>query len=83
MNQKVTQELPTRGCDNCKQLIYDVSLRCNKCKTTWEPCIISGYPLTKQNTIQCKSCGKGGIRECWNLYMQHFANCPWCGNAPN
>ena len=59
------------------------ALRCPKCQTSVECCIITGYPLLKSNTQNCKKCGKGGIKEFWIEYLQNFANCPWCNQLPN
>jgi len=83
INQKVDQVLPTRSCDQCMTKIYEASLKCFKCKAQWEPCILSGYPLVKTNTVLCKSCGKGALKENWSVHLQNFANCPWCNNIPN
>ena len=82
INQKVEQILPTRQCENCGQSIFEASLRCNHCKNASEPCIISGYPLVKGQIFNCQCCGKGGLKEYWNLYLQAFANCPWCNQTP-
>lgn len=83
INQKVEQVLPLRKCDQCMTNIYEAALKCYKCDNQWEPCILSGYPLTKGNTVLCKSCGKGGTKENWSIHLQNFANCPWCNNIPN
>ena len=83
VNQQVEQVLPTRTCENCSTKIYEACLFCLKCKVKWEPCILTGYPLLKSNTVSCKSCGKGALKEAWSLYLQSFANCPWCNGVPN
>lgn len=83
INQKVDQQLPTRKCDTCMTNIYEGALKCFKCGSQSEACILTGYPLLKNNTVLCKSCGKGGCKEYWNIHLQNFANCPWCNNIPN
>lgn len=68
-DSKVTQELPTRQCEHCKTEIYEACLKCPSCKSTWEPCIVSGYPVTSNNKTQCKSCRKPAIKDYFNHYL--------------
>ncbi|CAD8094928.1 unnamed protein product [Paramecium sonneborni] len=77
VNQNQDPVLPTRQCD-CGYQIYDASLRCFKCKQTWEPCIITGMPLLKNQSINCQSCGRGALKDAWNTYLQAYPTCPWC-----
>lgn len=75
------KSLPTRTCEYCQyQGLYEASLSCPQCNSSWEPCIVSGYPLVKSQTIQCKFCNMGAIRDHWNDYIDAFQNCPWCSS---
>ena len=77
----VGQALPTRTCENCRyDGLYEASLGCPSCKCSWEPCIVSGYPLVKSSTIRCKFCNMGAIREYWNDFVGATMHCPWCTN---
>lgn len=81
MDGNVGQALPTRQCDKCGyEHLYEASLNCPQCKTTWDPCIITGYPLVKQHSIKCKFCSMGAIREYWNDFVGVTQRCPWCSN---
>ena len=78
---KFEQRLNLRACDHCGVQIYEAALSCPKCKKVWEPCIASGYPLVDYNTIVCKSCQKGALKECWTEYVNAIHHCPWCKTA--
>jgi intraflagellar transport protein 172 len=78
VDSKIEQSLTTRCCDFCGTDIYEASLSCPKCQHTWEPCIITGYPLVKNQHITCKFCDKGALREDWNEYISVTQHCPWC-----
>jgi len=65
----VGQSLPMRRCEYCSTDTYEGNLQCSSCQTNWEPCIITGMPLVKSNTVHCKICNKGAIREHWNDYI--------------
>lgn len=81
MDGNVGQALPTRQCEKCGyEHLYEASLNCPQCKTTWDPCIITGYPLVKQHSIKCKFCSMGAIREYWNDFVGVTQRCPWCNN---
>eukprot|EP01017_Pseudomicrothorax_dubius_P046139 TRINITY_DN8090_c0_g1_i2.p1 TRINITY_DN8090_c0_g1~~TRINITY_DN8090_c0_g1_i2.p1 ORF type:complete len:616 (+),score=184.35 TRINITY_DN8090_c0_g1_i2:67-1848(+) len=82
INQKTEMTLNHRPCEKCGTKIYEAALTCFKCKTSWEPCIVSGYPLGKGPIANCRSCGRGALKDAWSVYLQHFANCPWCNNPP-
>ena len=70
--------LPTRVCECCNHEIYEASLICPHCKTTWDPCIITGYPLVKSHSIHCKFCNMGATRDAWNEFIGVTMHCPWC-----
>jgi intraflagellar transport protein 172 len=75
------KSLPTRCCEYCQfDGLYEASLHCPQCNSGWEPCIVSGYPLVKANSISCKFCNMGALRDHWNDYIDVFQNCPWCNS---
>ncbi len=81
MDGNVGSALPTRTCENCHyEGLYEASLSCPQCKCQWEPCIISGYPLIKSQSIKCKFCNMGAIRDYWNDFVQVTMHCPWCNS---
>lgn len=69
MDGDVGNTLPQRSCEYCGTSIYEAALSCHQCKTNWEPCIISGYPLIKSQAISCKFCNMGAIRDYWNDFI--------------
>jgi len=44
---------------------------------------LTGLPVNGSNGRKCKSCGKWGLKDYWGVYLNNFANCPWCNNLPN
>ena len=74
----VGSSLPMRRCENCQADTYEGNLVCHQCQAAYEPCIITGMPLAKSNTVHCKICNKGAIREHWNDYIAAALHCPWC-----
>jgi len=81
MDGSVGNQLPTRTCEFCNyDGLYEGSLSCPQCKSTWEPCVISGYPLQKAHAIHCKFCNMGAIREYWNDFIGVTMHCPWCNS---
>ena len=83
MNNKVDTSLPVRSCEKCSAKIYDASASCFKCKNQSEVCILTGLPVNQSNGKKCKSCGKWGLKDYWTVYLNNFANCPWCNNPAN
>jgi len=78
MDGSVGQSLPMRRCEHCDHMIYENSLTCSHCRAEWDPCIITGAPLIKTNSVHCKICNRGSIREFWNDYISATMHCPWC-----
>ena len=56
MDGSVGQSLPLRRCGQCGCDIYECSLVCGGCSEKWQPCIISGLPLVKNDAVCCKIC---------------------------
>jgi intraflagellar transport protein 172 len=81
MEGDVGQNLPCRTCEHCNyDGLYEASLSCPQCNAHWKPCIISGYPLVKSQSIQCKFCNMGAIRDYWNDFIGVTQHCPWCNS---
>jgi len=79
MDGNIGGALPTRVCEKCGyDGLYDASCQCPHCKTQWEPCIVTGYPLIKSQSIRCKFCNMGALRDSWNEYVTVTQHCPWC-----
>lgn len=78
LNASIDKNLSMKNCENCGNEIYEASLSCPHCRTSWEPCIVSGYPLVRSQAISCKICNKGALRDYWNDYISTIMHCPWC-----
>jgi len=79
MDGGVGNALPTRTCEFCNfDGLYEAALSCGQCKSTWEPCIITGYPLIRSQSISCKFCNMGALRDAWNDFIGVTMHCPWC-----
>uniref|UniRef100_A0A7S1KTE2 IF140/IFT172/WDR19 TPR domain-containing protein n=1 Tax=Percolomonas cosmopolitus TaxID=63605 RepID=A0A7S1KTE2_9EUKA len=72
------QSLPKRTCTSCGHSIYEAALSCSKCNTTYEPCIVTGYPVLTSTKISCTHCYKPANRNDWNSYIMKMKNCPHC-----
>jgi len=68
MDDKVKKTLSMRN--EGGRPVYEASLISPHTNQVCAPCIISGYPLLRENMITCKFCGKGAIREDWNDYVE-------------
>lgn len=81
MDGGISNSLPTRVCEYCQfDQLYDAALSCQQCKSTWEPCVITGYPLIKSQSISCKFCNMGALRDSWNDFIGVTMHCPWCNS---
>ncbi|KAI8818942.1 uncharacterized protein EV422DRAFT_125936 [Fimicolochytrium jonesii] len=80
LDQKVNQEMDRRDCDTCGTKIYDASLNCYSCHTTWEPCVVTGYPVLRSK-LKCSSCTRPANKEDWNKFVMAERMCPWCGTS--
>jgi len=78
MEPEAQEGLSKRSCEQCGYMVYEASLACPNCRSQWEPCIVSGYPLVPSQAVQCKLCGKGALRDFWNDYIAATMHCPWC-----
>jgi len=76
--ENIGESLAKKTCENCGNKVYEASLECPHCKCSWEPCVVTGYPLYRSNSISCKICSKGAVRDYWNEYIAATMHCPWC-----
>jgi len=54
------------------------------CKSTkYEPCAVTGMPVTRNERVNCKTCGASANRDDWNTWIAAFKTCPWCGMSAN
>jgi intraflagellar transport protein 172 len=83
MDQSVQQKMDTRPCDKCRKEIYAGSLQCPHCSQTYEPCVITGFPVIKKNRVECTRCKVAANRDDWNEALQIFKACVWCNSPQN
>jgi intraflagellar transport protein 172 len=83
VDKSVEQKLSTRSCDNCKTDMYAASLECHSCKFKYEPCAVTGYPVTRSEKVSCRTCGCSANRDDWNTWIAAYKTCPWCGMSGN
>lgn len=80
LDQKITQQLDSRSCEECGTKVYDASLTCFNCNSKCEACIVTGYPILK-GKVKCTACNRFANKEDWNKYIVTEKNCPWCNSA--
>ncbi|CAK4705865.1 hypothetical protein LEN26_010812 [Aphanomyces euteiches] len=78
MDQQVQEKLPEKPCPNCQASIYEGTLQCPECKTKFEACIITGFPVGAKTTVHCTNCKVIAERESWNKWIKQFGSCGWC-----
>lgn len=74
------QKLPTRTCSTptCGATIYEANLSCPECNVSYEPCIVTGYPVLTNTKVSCTNCFKPANRSDWNAFIMKMKNCPSC-----
>ncbi|RHY72165.1 hypothetical protein DYB30_002007 [Aphanomyces astaci] len=77
MDQQVQEKLPEKPCPNCQASIYEGNLQCAECKTKFESCIITGFPVGAKTTVHCTNCKVIADRESWNKWIKQFGSCGW------
>jgi len=81
MEGQLTGQLPTRQCPTyADKQLYEASLQCPHCNTQWEPCIITGYPLIKGQSIRTQFSNMGALRDYWNDFVSVTQRDPWTNN---
>jgi len=83
MDASVQQKMDTRQCDKCRADIYVASMACPHCGEKYEPCVVSGYPVSKRTRVECSGCKSPANRDDWNFWMQQYKACPWCKSPQN
>lgn len=79
LDSTIPQKLSTRRCE-CGAEVYNFSLKCAKqtCKIVLGACAVTGAPVTRENAVECTSCGISANRNDWNLWVTRTKKCPWC-----
>jgi intraflagellar transport protein 172 len=72
--------LPTSQCSHCGHENYEGSLDCMQCKSHSDPCVVTGYPVSRAQRINCTSCTRPSNRDDWNKWLAKFKVCPSCEN---
>jgi intraflagellar transport protein 172 len=83
VDKSVENKLSSRPCDQCKTEIYVAALDCHSCKHKYEPCAVTGYPVLRDQRVNCKTCGASANRDDWNTWIAAYKTCPWCGMSAN
>merc|ERR1712232_1159735 len=83
MDPGVKPVMDLRQCDKCRTDTYAATLCCHQCKLTYEPCVITGYPVVKRSRVECTQCRVAANRDDWNAALQIFKACLWCGSPQN
>ena len=76
LDDEYTASLPTSPCLKCGRPIYAASLACPYCRTTFEFCSITGYPVS--NPTRCTACGAMANRADWGAFTAAVGVCPCC-----
>uniref|UniRef100_A0A7S2Q9T2 Intraflagellar transport protein n=1 Tax=Zooxanthella nutricula TaxID=1333877 RepID=A0A7S2Q9T2_9DINO len=83
MDQSVQQKMDFRSCDKCRADIYVANMSCPQCNHKHEPCVVTGFPVTKRNRVECTTCHSAANRDDWNAYLHIYKVCPWCESPQN
>jgi hypothetical protein len=79
VDKGIIKSLNRRLCPKCSKNIFEGNTYCKFCNYTFEICVISGYPIHPGvESVNCTSCGKKAIKECWKEWIGSFDQCPWC-----
>ncbi|EAX94453.1 selective LIM binding factor, putative [Trichomonas vaginalis G3] len=79
VNGKVDGKVPMDTCPKCHRQMYAAGLVCNSCRSSFDFCHITGYPVI--NSAQCTACGATVNRSDWDRYISKTGRCPCC-NSP-
>lgn len=80
MDHRVEQKLSTRHCDSCGVDIYIANLQCQSCEFSWEPCLVTGFPVMRGSEVSCSNCDRPANKNEWNSYLLSNSSCPWCSS---
>jgi intraflagellar transport protein 172 len=82
VDKSVENKLTTRSCDGCRSDVYVATLESHTCKMKYEPCVVTGYPVTRDQKV-ITPCGSSANRDDWNTWVAEFKKCPWCNSHAN
>merc|ERR1712048_1454116 len=83
MDENVKQKMDLQKCDKCRKEHYIGNCNCPFCGHKQEPCVVTGFPVTKATQVSCTSCGGAANRDDWNAWVGYFKSCPWCSAPQN
>lgn len=72
-----TNCLEKRKCDKCGVVVWEGALTCMNCNTTWDMCVVSGFPLVGGDYHTFGDSNEKALNKYWAMYSQVFANNPW------
>eukprot|EP00755_Sulcionema_specki_P012297 Sspe_Gene.8302::Locus_2835_Transcript_1_1_Confidence_1.000_Length_5381::g.8302::m.8302/K19676/IFT172; intraflagellar transport protein 172 len=78
MDRNLEQVLPTEPCPQCQNPNWEGSLSCKSCGTTFDECIVSGFPIPPGRKINCRACSMPACRDDWNKVISKRRMCTWC-----
>jgi intraflagellar transport protein 172 len=79
IDNNITKSLNRKPCLKCNKSIFEGNTYCKSCNFVYETCVVSGYPIHNTgDCVNCTSCGKKALRECWKEWITAFEQCPWC-----
>eukprot|EP00771_Trimastix_marina_P004067 gnl/Trimastix_PCT/799.p1 GENE.gnl/Trimastix_PCT/799~~gnl/Trimastix_PCT/799.p1 ORF type:complete len:453 (+),score=183.16 gnl/Trimastix_PCT/799:863-2221(+) len=79
MRQTESCTLQTMRCPKCRADIYEGTLVCPECSMHFEPCVVTGYPISPTHRTECASCHMPAAKHPWNQWIAQNKTCPWCG----
>jgi len=66
-------------CINCPKEIFEANIKCKSCNFSYEQCVVSGFPIRdNKEAVNCTSCKRKALRDCWNEWISKNEQCPWC-----
>jgi len=79
LSSDIDAQIPMAPCTKCGKLIYEASLSCRYCRTQFEFCHITGYPVI--NLTRCSACGCSANIADWTTYIAKTGRCPCCDSV--
>jgi intraflagellar transport protein 172 len=79
IDKSVVKSLNRVPCAKCNKNLFEGNTVCKSCNFAYETCIVSGFPIhSNAESVNCTSCGKKALRECWKEWITAYEQCPWC-----
>ncbi|OHT17436.1 selective LIM binding factor [Tritrichomonas foetus] len=79
ISSSIEAQLPMQPCSKCGRQIYSANMSCQYCKTKFDFCHITGFPVI--NPTKCTACGAVANRADWGMFVNKTGRCPCC-DAP-